>query len=137
MVIVQILMLANLAVNHVQDILTLTVLSFAIAMWNRGSLHQSSDSFNDPWQMSFVFTALASEERGSMIARVCMSVHPSVCVSPKCAMNIDSPRRCRTMGFYLAVSHPAKHHVCALYLTLPWFAMIAICCIVTLVEAMN
>jgi hypothetical protein len=30
----------------------------------------------------------------------------SVCVSPKCATNINLPRRCRTMGFYLAVSHP-------------------------------
>jgi hypothetical protein len=34
-----------------------------------------------------------------------MSVRMSVCVSPKCATNINSPRRCGTMGFYLAVSH--------------------------------
>jgi hypothetical protein len=53
--------------------------------------------------LNLLFTALASEERGNVIARVCMFVCP--CVSPKCATNINSPRRCGTMGFYLAVSH--------------------------------
>jgi hypothetical protein len=40
-----------------------------------------------------------------------MSVRMSVCVSPKCATNINSSRRCRTMGFYLAVSHPVVRDV--------------------------
>jgi hypothetical protein len=39
------------------------------------------------------FTAIASEERGNVIARVCMPVRMSICVSPKCATNINSPRR--------------------------------------------
>jgi hypothetical protein len=47
--------------------------------------------------LNSVFAALASEERGNVIARVCMSVRMSVCVSPKCATNINSPRRCGTM----------------------------------------
>jgi hypothetical protein len=78
--------------------------------------------------VSFV-TALASEERGNVIARVCMSV--CMCVT-KCATNINSPRRCGTMGFYLA-----KHHVIGIVLDVTMVAMIAICCVVTLVEAMN
>jgi hypothetical protein len=32
-------------------------------------------------------------------------------VFTKCARNINSPRRCGTMGFYLAVSHLVEHHV--------------------------
>jgi hypothetical protein len=57
------------------------------------------------WKRYRFFTALASEERGNVIARVCMSVRMSVCVSLKCATNRNSPRRCGTMGFYLAMSH--------------------------------
>jgi hypothetical protein len=107
--------------------------------WVMGHIGHGSACMSDPFVSSgLIFTALAREERGNVIARVFMSVRMFVCMCvTKCATNINSPRRCGTMGFYFAASHLAKHHVIGIVLDITMVAMIAICWVVTLVEAMN
>jgi hypothetical protein len=79
----------------------------------------------------FVFTALASEERRNVIARVCMSVRMSVSVTKMCN-EYKFALSMRDDGFSISQCHILLNIMLfALYLTLPWFAMIAICCIVT------
>jgi hypothetical protein len=61
---------------------------------------------------------------------VCPSVRPYMCVT-KCATNINSPYT------VIRMARLVKHHVIRIVLDVTMVSMIAICCIVTLVEAMN
>jgi hypothetical protein len=56
------------------------------------------------WELAVVFTALASEERDNVIARVCMSVRMSVCVSPNCVLLVNFKQMIKQMCFLISGS---------------------------------